>query len=290
MDHIVGPNDFWMLLLPILVPYVTAAIKKAYAVAWGAAPSWLGPFKALLAGAIISSLAKYVGVPLPSDLSQLTDSTTAQILSSAVVIGAIGALIRNQVDTLKKRFGPETLFGRLLALIAGAHDPVPIISPGGAAMKTLATLCLAPLIALALLTPAPAAAAAFTSAIDTIPSRALVGYTFASGLSDPGEAAAFNFPLPGLVVSYHGARVLELGTLNAGLSGIPSADATADSTSRLFGGPGFCLLEGACGGVVYVGGNNLGSGFKDHMRVMATIDVVRTTNKLLDLVKTGIGR
>ena len=123
MDHALTGSEALTLLLPVIVPYVTAAIKKLWLLAMGSLPKWLGPFKAVAAGWIVSGVSRAIGVPLPTDLGQITDDTTTAILISGVVIGAMGAWVRDLFDGLKTRFGDSpTIWGKVLRAVAGRVD------------------------------------------------------------------------------------------------------------------------------------------------------------------------
>ncbi len=122
MDQPISGSEALALLLPVIVPYVTAAIKKVWSLAMGRVPKWLGPFKAVVAGWMVAGLSRAVGVPLPTDLTQITDDTTTAILMSGVVIGAVGAWVRDLFDSLKKRFDEDSTIGKLVRLLAGGRE------------------------------------------------------------------------------------------------------------------------------------------------------------------------
>lgn len=110
------------VIIPFLTPYVTAGIKALWKTTTGSLPSWLGPFKAVLAGYVVTALSRKIGVQLPTDLGQINDGMVQNILGSAVFLGAVAALGRNLVDSLKKNnFGPDTQVGKLLVMISGPH-------------------------------------------------------------------------------------------------------------------------------------------------------------------------
>ncbi len=122
MDQSISGADALALLLPIVVPYVTAAIKRLWAAMMGRVPKWLGPFKAVVAGWMVAGVSRAVGVPLPTDLTQITDDTTTAILMSGVLIGAVGAWIRDLFDSLKKRFDEDSAIGKLVRLVSGRGE------------------------------------------------------------------------------------------------------------------------------------------------------------------------
>jgi len=115
-EHI---SAIWMLLLPILVPYVTSGIKTIWLKFISRMPRWLGPVKAIIAGWIVAGVSTKIGVPLPSDLTNITDSTTTAILSSGVLIGAVGAWVRDFFHGLKKDNSPDTKIGKAVRVVAG---------------------------------------------------------------------------------------------------------------------------------------------------------------------------
>jgi len=115
-------------LIPLIVPYVTAAIKKGWLLVMTSIPRWMGPLKAIVAGWIVAGLSKAVGIPLPANLGEITDETTTSILMGGAVLGAIGALIRNFFNGLKKEYGPETAIGGIIIKIAGRLEDGPPLS------------------------------------------------------------------------------------------------------------------------------------------------------------------
>lgn len=112
------------------VTYLTAGIKRLWLVAFNALPKWLGPFKAMVGGWVVAALSKALGVDLPTDLTQLNDSTTLSILTSGVIIGALGSWVRNLFDGLKKRFGSDTRLGTIVRALAGKGAAVPVLALG----------------------------------------------------------------------------------------------------------------------------------------------------------------
>lgn len=117
------------VVLPVVVPYVTAAIKWAWAQMFSALPKWTGPLKAVIAGWIVSGISTAIGYPLPVDLGSITEDQTTQILMSGTIIGGIGALIRNLFDSLRKKYGPENWIGKLVRAIAGHGEPAAKVLP-----------------------------------------------------------------------------------------------------------------------------------------------------------------
>jgi hypothetical protein len=108
------------ILLPVIVPYVTNALKSLWGSVFGTeAPKWLGPFKAIVSGAIVAGAAKQFGVTIPSDLMQLNDDQVTAIITSSAVLGMGGVWLRDVVDGLKKHYGPDSLVGKILSTISG---------------------------------------------------------------------------------------------------------------------------------------------------------------------------
>lgn len=113
----------YMLILSILVPYVTAAIKKGLQKLRFTYPMWFKPIRPILAGVFVAALSKAFGVELPSDLMQVTDVQISSVITSGVFMGGAGVVFREVANSVKKEFGPETRAGLLVRLIAGQEDP-----------------------------------------------------------------------------------------------------------------------------------------------------------------------
>lgn len=111
-------NEMLTVLLPILVPYLTSALKTGLGKLRGSYPAWFKPFRPLLAGAVVAAVAKSVGVPLPSDLMQITDGDITAILTSGVVIGMGGAWLHTFTESLKESFGPDQVIGMVARLVS----------------------------------------------------------------------------------------------------------------------------------------------------------------------------
>lgn len=107
------------VLVPILVPYVTEAIRALWGKVFSSIPGWLGPFKAVVAGAIVAKLSALLGVTLPSDLAHVTGDQTALILNT-VILGTGGAWIHDVVTKLKDSYGTETAVGKAIRSVAGS--------------------------------------------------------------------------------------------------------------------------------------------------------------------------
>ena len=112
-------DELLMVLLPILVPYVTAGIKKLWVLVMRSGPAWMGPVRGMLGGMIVAAVAKATGIPLPSDLTQLSDQTVLSVLTSGAVLGALGAWIKDATDGVKTAHGPDSLAGKLIRAVAG---------------------------------------------------------------------------------------------------------------------------------------------------------------------------
>lgn len=112
-------NQLMMALLPLLVPYITAGIKSAWTYMGASCPVWLKPFRPILGGWIVATISQFAGVPLPSDLAQITDGTVMSIVTSGIFIGGMGSWVRNVADGVKQHFGPDSWQGALARLLAG---------------------------------------------------------------------------------------------------------------------------------------------------------------------------
>ena len=113
--------NIYMAALPIIVPFVTALIRLVWKGIFKSLPGYLGPFKAIVAGMIVSALGRTLGVTLPTDLGAITDNTTTSILMSGVIIGSMGALIRNVFDSIKKRYPENTSLGKAIRAVSGSN-------------------------------------------------------------------------------------------------------------------------------------------------------------------------
>lgn len=118
------------ILLPILVPYVTAALKAGLGKLRNSYPLWFKPFRPLLAGALVAAVSKAFGVPLPSDLMQITDGDILAVLTSGVFGGMGGAWLHTFTRSLKESFGPDQIVGMVARLVSenpvsGPRPPAP---------------------------------------------------------------------------------------------------------------------------------------------------------------------
>lgn len=109
-------------VLTAIVPYLTTLLKVIWDKVLSGCPLWLKPFRPWIVSAVIASISKYFGVALPSDVMQLTDANVTSILTSTVMMGLIAGGARDSIDTMKAHWGPETIQGKLLRAISGAHD------------------------------------------------------------------------------------------------------------------------------------------------------------------------
>lgn len=80
-------NEMLTILLPVLVPYI-AAVSKSF------------------------------GVPLPSDLMQLTDGDILAVLTSGVFMGVGGAWLHTFTTSIKQSFGPDQILGAVARLVS----------------------------------------------------------------------------------------------------------------------------------------------------------------------------
>ena len=130
-----------------------------------------------------------------------------------------------------------------------------------------------------------------------IPTRVTTGVTLSGGLDDPGEAGSVglnnilsvvneNLTIPGFVVSWKDQKVLELGVLSGGYSGMAGNDAAApeeQGNGFAFLGLGAYLLEGVSANAVYV----LDSRAESQFMFYAALDVAALGPKLVSLTQSA---
>lgn len=115
-------NEMIMVMLPLLVPYLTAALKTGLGKLRSSYPIWFKPFRPLLAGALVAAVSKAFGVPLPSDLMQITDGDILAIVTSGVFVGMGGAWLHTFTTSIKQSFGPDQILGAVARLVS--ENPV----------------------------------------------------------------------------------------------------------------------------------------------------------------------
>lgn len=115
------------VLLPVLVPYVTAAIKLGMGKVRKTYPLWFKPLRPLVAGFLIAGLSKALGVPLPTDLMQITDSDVMRIITSGAMIGMSGSWLNVFTDKLKESFSREEMIGFIARLLS--ENPAKVVAP-----------------------------------------------------------------------------------------------------------------------------------------------------------------
>lgn len=88
-------------LIPILVPMIVAAIKKVNA-KLREQHKWLALPITWLISMLITSLSRWAGVELPTDLANWDEGTVTALLTNSTVLAATGVFAREIYDQGKK--------------------------------------------------------------------------------------------------------------------------------------------------------------------------------------------
>lgn len=107
------------LLLSIGVPYLTTMIKDLWMIFSEKIPAPIATAKPVIAGMVISYIAKHTGVSLPTDLSAISTSDTMNIVTSGAFIGFAGHWLSSMAASLRSHFPETTKIGKLLRSFIG---------------------------------------------------------------------------------------------------------------------------------------------------------------------------
>jgi hypothetical protein len=107
------------LLLAIGVPYLTSMIKDLWMVFSEKIPAPIAALKPILAGMLISYVAKHFGVALPTDFSALSPNDTMNVVTSGAFLGSIGHWLSGMAAALRSHFSADTKIGKIISAVLG---------------------------------------------------------------------------------------------------------------------------------------------------------------------------